>query len=84
MLLNILIAISTDYCEELLLITQVCSNPIYEQRKIFYPLPYTFIATNNYPRQDSVLGKKIGLWIEHYVDENSLPLNFQLFQLQFS
>jgi len=81
MLLNILIAILTSYYKELLLITQVCSNPTYKQREIFYSLPYTFIATNNYPRQDLVLGKKIGLWIEHYVDENSLSLNFQSFQL---
>jgi len=50
-LLNILIAISTDYCEELLLITQVCSNSICKQRKIFYPLLYAFIVTNDYPRQ---------------------------------
>ena len=56
-----MIAISTNYCKKLLLITQVCSNFIYRQRKIFYSLLHTFIVTNDYPKQDSVLEKKIRL-----------------------
>jgi len=79
-----LIAISTDYCKELLLITQVCSNPTCGQRKIFYPPSHTFIVINNYLKQDLALEKKIELWIEYYANENGLLLNFLLFQLQFS
>jgi len=80
----IFIVILTDYSKELSLITQICSSSICEEKKIFYPLPYSFIVTNNYSRQDKGLGKRIGLWIGHYVDENDLSLNYQSFQLQFS
>jgi len=65
-------------------ITQICSNPTCREKKIFYPLPYSFIITNDYPRQNKGLEKRIGLWIEHYVNENGLLLNYQSFQLWFS
>jgi len=84
MLLNILIAISTNYCKELSPITQICSNSTCGEKKILYPLLYLFIVINDYSRQDLALGKRIELWIGHYVDKNGLPLNYQLFKLQFS
>ena len=55
-----------------------------ERKKILYPLLYLFIVINDYSRQDLALGKRIELWIGHYVDKNGLPLNYQLFKLQFS
>jgi len=55
-----------------------------ERKKILYPLLYLFIVINDYSRQDLALGKRIELWIGHYVDKNGLSLNYQLFKLQFS
>jgi len=55
------LVILTSYYKELSPITQVCSNPTCREKKVFYSLPYTFIVTNNYPRQDKALGKRIGL-----------------------
>jgi len=57
----IFIVILTDYSKELSPITQIYSNPTCREKKIFYPLPYSFIITNDYPRQDKGLGNRIGL-----------------------
>jgi len=75
----IFIVILTDYSKELSLITQICNNPTCGEKKIFYSPSYSFIVTNDYSGQDKGLEKRIELWTGYYVDENSLPLNFQLF-----
>jgi len=78
---SIFIVILTDYSEELLLITQICSNPTCREKFFFYSLSYSFIIIKDYPRQDKGLGKRIELWIRYYIDENGLSLNYQSFQL---
>jgi len=75
------LVISTNYYKELSPITQVCSNLTCGEKNVFYSLPYAFIVTNDYPRQDKALRKRIGLWIGYYIDKNDLPLNQQPFQL---
>jgi len=63
------LVILTNYYKELSPITQVCSNLTCREKKVFYSLPYTFIVTNDYPRQDKTLEKRIELWIGHYIDK---------------